>query len=104
MRAMEILCEDYQQRLESELNNFLISATGAGQSELDTGILAKKLYSMGYSVNVNSLMSLLQNNPAVTNITPEIITLAGSEISSPEQTQDSAAQVSDMAAKATKIS
>lgn len=104
MRAMEILCEDYQQRLDSELNNFLIAALGTGQTTLNTGALADELQSMGYSVNINSLLSMLQNNPSVVNMTTDSITLAGPETAPSDQTQDSAARVKDMAAKATKLS
>jgi hypothetical protein len=60
------------------------------------------MQSMGYSVDENTLTSMLQNNPAVSNATPESITLAG-QAGTSGQTQDSASQVSDMASKATKI-
>jgi len=104
MRAKEILYEDYTQRLESDLNNLLIGAKGNGATQVETSALADELQGMGYSVDVNSLMSLLQNNPIVMNATPENITLTGPEnASGAGQTQDNAARVSDMAAKATKI-
>lgn len=104
MRARELLCEDYNQQLASDLNNLLIGAKGSGATEVQTQKLANELQNMGYSVNVNSLMSLLQNNPIVMNATPESITLTSPENASGDgQTQDNAARVGDMAQKATKI-
>ena len=104
MRAKEILYEDYSQRLDSDLNNLLIGAKGNGAQNVDTQDIADQLQGMGYSVDVNSLMAMLQNNPIVTNATPESITLTTADgAANAGQTQDSAAHVSDMAAKATKI-
>ena len=104
MRAKEILYEDYNQRLDSDLNNLLIGAKGSGAQDINTQDLANQLQAMGYSVDPASLMGLLQNNPSVTSATPDSITLAGPEGSADAgQTQDNAARVSDMAAKATKI-
>ncbi len=104
MRIKELLHEDYNQRLESDLNNLLIGAKGNGATTINTQNLANELQGMGYSVDVNSLMAMLQNNPAVMNATPESITMTGPENAAPTgQTQDSAARVSDMAASATKI-
>ena len=104
MRAKEILYEDYSQRLDSDLNNLLIGAKGNGAQNINTQDLANQLQGMGYSVDANSLMTLLQNNPIVTNATPESITLSGPEnAAGGGQTQDSASRVSDMASKAAKI-
>ncbi len=104
MRAKEILYEDYSQRLDSDLNNLLIGAKGNGAQDINTQDLANQLQGMGYSVDTNSLMTMLQNNPIVMNATPESITLTGPENSTGGgQTQDNAARVSDMASKATKI-
>lgn len=103
MRAKEVLYEDYNQRLESDLNNLLIGAKGTGATNIETDQLASQLQGMGYSVDTNSLMSLLQNNPNVMNATPESITLSGPENANAGQTTDSASRVSDMAAKATNI-
>jgi hypothetical protein len=62
---------------------------------------------MGYAVDVNSLMPLLSRNPVVLNATPQSIKLTPPEGSNPTDSsggaEDSASQVSDMAAKATKI-
>lgn len=104
MRAREILDEDYNQSLESDLNNLLIGVKGNGATEIPTQKLVDRLQASGYSVSVDSLMLLLQNNPIVTNATPQSIQLAPPEASGQAgQTQDNAAKVSDMAAKATKI-
>ena len=105
MRAREILDEDYNQNLESDLNNLLIAFKGNGGSEISTQKLADRLQASGYSVTPDSLMTLLQNNPIVANVTPEIINLAPPEAANGQQgqTQDSASRVSDMAQSATKI-
>jgi hypothetical protein len=59
---------------------------------------------MGYSVDANSIMMLLQNNPNIMNVSPESVTLSGGpDQASAGQGQDSAARVGDMAQKATKI-
>ncbi len=106
MRAHEILFEDYNQQLESDLNNLLVGVKGNGASQVETQAVANQLQSMGYSVDVNSLMAALQNNPLVMNASPEVIQLTGSEemqgVNGPSE--DSAGRVGDMAQKATKIS
>ena len=104
MRARELF-EDYNQSLESDLNNLLIGAKGNGAQQLRTQDVVDQLYSMGYSVDINSIMSLLSNNPAVMNATPQMINLTSPEGVEGGGTsdQDSASRVSDMAAKATKI-
>jgi len=104
MRARELLSEDYNQSLESDLNNILVGAKGSGLTQVDTKDVVKQLYGMGYSVNVNSIIVLLSRNPMVINASPEVITLDDPEVTSAEgNTKDSADQVADMAQKATKI-
>lgn len=101
MRAKEILYEDYTERLQSDLANLLVGAKGNGVSTLNTSQLAKELQRMGYSVNNNNIMQLLQNNPNVSSSTPDSITLAGT--GSDQESSDSAARVKDMADKANKL-
>lgn len=106
MRAREILDEHYNQSLESDLNNILIGAKGSGAQEINTQALVTQLSSMGYSVDANSILYLLSQNPGVLNATPTVVKLAGpgGESSGAEgAVQDTAAKVSDMAFKATKI-
>jgi hypothetical protein len=105
MRAREILQEDYNQSLQSDLNNLLVGAKGNGVQQLKTQDIVDQLYGLGYSVNTNSIMSLLSNNPTIMNATPEMITMTSPEGASGAGTgdQDSAAIVRDMAAKATKL-
>jgi len=104
MRAKEFLYEDYNQRLDSDLNNLLIGAKGNGAQDIETQALVRQLQGMGYAVDANSILSLLQNNPIITNATPDSITLTGSENSgSAGQTQDSASHVKDMAQSASKL-
>jgi hypothetical protein len=61
---------------------------------------------MGYSVDKNSIMNLLSRNPIVLNATPSMVTFVDPEVSANSglSAGDSAAQVSSMAQKATKIS
>lgn len=103
MRAKEILYEDYNQRLELDLNNLLIGAKGNGAQDINTRDLANQLQGMGYAVDPNSLMSLLQNNPSVMNATPDSITLASPEGAQAGQEQDSASHVKDMAQSASSL-
>lgn len=103
MRAREILQEDYNQNLESDLNNILVGAKGSGATNVNTQDVVDQLYGMGYAVDVNSIIQLLSNNPTVMNATPEEITMTSADGASSgiEHDQDSASQVSDMAQKAT---
>lgn len=106
MRAREILDEDYHQSLESSLNDYLVGAKGAGMQQIDTSKLVAQLQGMGFSVDENSIIPLLSNNPSVANATPSIIQLIGNEgvaSSGDSSEQDSAARVRDMAQKATDI-
>lgn len=106
MRAREILNDDYNQSLESDLSNLLTGAKGSGATELETRDLVTQLQNMGYSVNINSLMNLLSRNPLVLNATPTFVRLTspdGSMEGGSDPAEDTAAQVGDMAQKATKI-
>ena len=107
MRAREILQEDYNQSLQSDLNNLLVAAKANGVQQLKTQDIVDQLYGMGYSVDINSIMSLLSNNPTIMNATPEMITMTSpegaSDAAAGTSDQDSASRVSDMAAKATKL-
>lgn len=106
MRAREILQEDYAQDLQTDLTNLLIGAKGAGMSDVSTSNIVRQLDAMGYSVDVNSILALLQDNPAITGATADSITFASinNEVNPPAgNTQDNASRVSDMASKATHI-
>jgi len=106
MRAREILEENYNQSLESDLNNLLIGAKGSGAQEIETQDLVIQLQGMGYAVDENSIMTLLSRNPAVLNATPTMVRMTGpegTEQGGGDPSQDTAAKVSDMASKATKI-
>ena len=106
MRAREIIQENYNQSLESDLSNLLVGASGFGADEVNTQDIVNQLYQMGYSVTVNSLMPLLSRNPMVMNATPQMIKFVqpeGAGSSGGDSGQDSASKVSDMAASATKL-
>lgn len=102
MRARELL-EDYNLNLESDLNNLLIAAKGNGLQQIQTKDIVDQLYGMGYSVNVNSILPLLSDNPAIMNATPEMISLTAPEGATgdgAEDVEDGEARVSDMASQA----
>jgi len=104
MRAREILQEDYNANLQADLNNLLVGAKGSGATQIKTEDLVNQMYGMGYSVDANSIMALLSQNPLVAQATPMMINLSPPEGSEAVGSgQDSAAQVSDMAQSATKI-
>lgn len=104
MRAREIIQEDYNQSLESDLNNLLVGAKGNGAQELNTQDVVDQLYNMGYSVDINSIMSLLSNNPAVMNATPQMINLTAPEgvAGASASEDDNASRVTNMAVQAAK--
>lgn len=105
MRARELF-ENYNQSLESDLNNLLVGAKGNDVQQVRTQDVVDQLYSMGYSVDINSIMTILSDNPIVMNATPQMINLTAPESSASTETsagEDSALKVSDMAAKATRI-
>lgn len=102
MRARELLDENYNQSLQIDVDNLLIGAKGSGAKQVDTTDLVTQLQGMGYSVDVNSLITLLGSNPAVTNVTPETIVLTSPE-GSDDSTEDSADAVSNLAQQATNI-
>lgn len=102
MRIFEVLNEDYNQSLEADLNNLLVSASAVGAQEVKTGDLVRQLQASGYSVDINSLLTLLTDNPMVLNATPDLVRFS-EPAPDTEQGVDSAEKVKSMAAKATKI-
>jgi hypothetical protein len=105
MRAREILQEDYNQSLQSDLTDILVGAKGSGASQVNTAAVVNQLHQMGYAVSVDSILSLLNSNPAVSAATPEMINLTAADgsTSGSENPEDSADQVSDMAQNATDL-
>ena len=77
MRAREILDEDYNQSLASDLNNILIGAKASGIVDIKPDVIVRQMQKMGYSIDTGSLMTLLQDNPTVLNASPENIHMAG---------------------------
>lgn len=108
MRARELLQENYAENLKIDLGNLLIGAKAVGSTEISTDDIVQQLYAMGYSVSVNSVLSLLAGNSLIVNATPEMITLGGDEMavsdSDSGDDQDSAARVKDMAQQASGLS
>jgi hypothetical protein len=106
MRAREILDENYNQSLESDLDNLLVGAKASGAEELNTQDIVLQLNGAGYSIDQNSIMSLLARNPMVLNATPSRIKLTSPEGVQPGQGasgQDSASVVRAMAQKANSL-
>ena len=105
MRLSEILREDYNLDLQSDLNNLLVAAMATGARDIKTTDLVKKLQTMGYSIGTNSLISLLANNSSVTNVTPDVVTFSepSQDLGAENPVDDSAEKVKSLAAKATKI-
>lgn len=105
MRAREILDENYNQSLESDLTNLIIGAKGSGASEVSTRALVLQLQNMGYAVDENSLQMLLSDNPAVMSSTEDTVTFNEPGASAPEEDpgEDSAEKVKAMAADASKL-
>lgn len=100
MRLKELLHEDYNQQLSSDLNNILVGAKAAGLEDVNTGAVVRNLQRMGYSVDIDSLVVLLQDNPIVQSVSPTGIRLTAGETSSIDDVEDSAEQVDQMAQKA----
>jgi hypothetical protein len=105
MRASEILQEDHNDQLKSDLDNLLLSAKGTGASEINTVSLLQQLRNMGHStVNQYSIMPLLTDNASVINATPQMITISNRESSDDNLNSDSAEKVTALAKKAAKKS
>ena len=102
MRAREVLQEDYNQSLQSDLDNLLVGAKANGATEVDTKAVVDQMYAMGYAVDVNSIVSLLSQNPVVTSATPETIMLSQPNAGTGSE-DDSASHVKDMARKANSL-
>ncbi len=104
MRAREILQEDYNQSLQSDLTNLLVGAKGSGATQVSTQEVVMQLSNMGYAVDERSILSLLANNPVVQASDPEQITLTTTDGEGGQEDQDDSAQhVSNMARKATDL-
>ena len=107
MRIREILKEDYQSELVSDLTDVLLGAKGKGIKTLPTAALVQQLQQMGYSVDPDSLVEILVDNPAVETATPISVTLSGTdevEQSRDNNVEDSAAHVDSLAQGATQKS
>ena len=104
MRAREILQEDYNQSLESDLNNLLVAAKANGSTEVNTQDIVNQLYGMGYAIDTNSIMTLLSMNPVVMNATPEKINMTPPDgASAAGNEDDSGAKVKELARKASSL-
>ena len=102
MRLKEFLLEDYAGNLNSDLNNLLVASKGTGTTEIRTSLLVNQLQQMGYSVNKNSILSALNDNPMIASATTDVIKLVEPEVSAYGDEDDAALRVKDMAQRASK--
>ncbi len=116
MRAFEFLTEDYNNDLETDLNNLLVSAKGSGATSVQLPKIINQLRNSGYAVGIEGIMNLLQDNPMVLNITDQEVTLdtdnpamdsepTDSDMSTPndQSAHDSSEKVSGLAQNAVDI-
>lgn len=105
MRAREILEKDYNQSLNTSVNDLLVAAKASGARKINTASLVSQLRAMGYAVDQDSIVELLGQTPVAVNANPTDVGLSDDSVDTGDSdpTADSAAKVSDMAAKATKI-
>lgn len=104
MRARELLQENYAESLQVDLDNLLVSAKASGATSISTKDLVIQLQNMGYAVNTNSILSLLSNDPTVTNATQEIVTFSNDNAPNTNiDAEASAEKVRNMAQQATEI-
>lgn len=106
MRLAEILNEDYNSNLNADLNNILIGAKSSGITQLRPEVVVRQMQRMGYSIDTNSLISMLQDNPVVQNATPTAINLTSDNVNDSDFMQDdnqehNADKVNSMAQAAT---
>jgi hypothetical protein len=102
MRLWEILKEDYNVNLESDIQNLLIGIKGVGINSIETSRLVSKLNAMGYTVDVESIIPLLAGSPNVTSATPEEVIMQSNDVQQ-DNADDSADKVSKLAQDATNI-
>jgi hypothetical protein len=100
MRAYEILREDYNAQLESDLNNILVSAKAAGISDIKPEAIVQQMQKMGYSIDVDSLITLLQGSEMIQNASPDNIHV-GAETPTADSGVDTQSKVNGLAMSAT---
>ena len=103
MRLHEILKEDYNEQLAADLNNLLVGAKAAGISDIKPDAIVRQMQQMGYSIDVGSLMTLLQDNPMVQGASPENIHIEGEDQAGVGgSVEDTHSRVNGLAQTATK--
>lgn len=70
---------NYSEDLMSDLNDMLAAAKGEGITKIATPKLVQRLVSMGYSVNDQSILELLNGNPFVASADETQTTLGSPE-------------------------
>lgn len=79
MKIKDIIVEAHRNQVESDLNNILMKAKAHGKTELSTIGLVKSLLRLGYTVSVESLLGLLEENPMVDSATTSSVSIATPE-------------------------
>src|SRR5215471_20739785 len=99
MRLREILVEDYNSQLQSDLDNLLVGAKASGVDNINPEVVVRQMQKMGYSIDVDSLLTLLQDNPAIENASPESIHLTQDEAGVSGSAEETHSKVNTMAQK-----
>lgn len=79
MRFVEIVESGYIERLKGDLVSLLISLQAEGFNEIHIKQLVRDLRNMGYSVDDNSLFSVLEKLPIVASVNSNSVTLSAQE-------------------------
>ena len=68
--------ETHSQELRDEAINLLIAAQAQGVRTIEPLQLIKSLKDVGYTINLETLIDLLQNEPLIQKITPQEIVVS----------------------------
>ena len=78
MRFFEIITENEEDQLMSDINDLLVAAKASGIDEIDTEEFAQQLSDLGHAVTPNSLLSLFDKDrpEIIKNITANVLSLS----------------------------
>jgi hypothetical protein len=98
MRYMDLISEaTAQEDILNDLEELIVRSKARGFTKISTPMIKSKLESQGYSLDMNSLLDMLQTIASVGSATAETITFDNALPASPKNTQDDT--VSKMASK-----
>ena len=75
MRLRQLVENDYTQELQDEIVNLLTAISAEGLETIDTDQLILDLQQQGFSINKNSLFTILNSLPIVANANDETISI-----------------------------